>query len=124
MNRHNTLSILIIGLLFTLLFTPTIVSDNLFFPYITGKAFAFRTIITAIIILWTVLVIKNKNFLPSKSVILGSGLALIVWMAISNMFGVNPADSFFSNFERMEGWFTHAYLFAFLVIISSVFKSE
>lgn len=124
MNKHNAVSLSIIGLLFILLLTPTIVSSSLFFPYITGKAFAFRIISTIVIISYLFLVLKKPNFLPSKSIVLGSGALLLVWMAISNMFGVDPSSSFFSNFERMEGWFTHAYLFAFLVIISSIFQSE
>lgn len=124
MTKHNIWSISIITLLFTLLFTPLIVAQSLYFPYVTGKVFTFRAIISLALILWIILVIKKPEFLPKKSNILVASGALVLWLAISNSFGVDPLNSFFSNFERMEGWFTHLYLFFFLVILSSVLQTE
>jgi O-antigen ligase/tetratricopeptide (TPR) repeat protein len=124
MTKHNIWSISIIGFLFALLFTPLIVSESMYFPYVTGKVFTFRIIISIILILWTILVLKKPEYLPKKSgIIIASGL-FVFFLAISNFLGVDKNNSFFSNFERMEGWFTHLYLFVYLVIVSSVFKTE
>ncbi len=124
MTKHNIWSISITGLLFALLFTPLIVSSSLYFPYITGKFFAFRIIITITLILWGILILKNQEFLPKKSYIIFVTGIFLLWVAISNFFGVEVKNSFFSNYERMEGWFTHLYLFVYLVILSSVLQTE
>jgi O-antigen ligase/thioredoxin-like negative regulator of GroEL len=124
MTKHNIWSISIISLLFVLLFTPLIVATGLYFPYITGKVFAFRIITSIILVFWLILVLKKPEFLPKKSFIIGVSGIFILWLIISNSFGVDPRNSFFSNFERMEGWFTHLYFFIYLLVVSSVLKTE
>lgn len=124
MTKHNIWSISIIGLLFALLFTPLVVATSLYFPYVTGKVFAFRIITTIALILWLVLVISKPQFLPKKSCIIALSGLFVFWLAIANFFGSDVQNSFFSNFERMEGWFTHLYLFVYLIIASSVLQSE
>jgi len=124
MTKHNIWSISIIGLLFALLFTPLIVASGLYFPYITGKVFTFRIIVSVAFILWTILVLNKKEFLPKKSTILLVSGVFVVWLIIANSFGADSFNSFFSNFERMEGWFTHLYLFLYLIVLSSVLRTE
>lgn len=124
MTKHNIWSISIISLLFTLLFTPLVISTSMYFPYITGKLFAFRIITSIALILWLILVLKKPEFLPRKNSILIVSAVFVLWLVVSNGFGVDPQNSFFSNFERMEGWFTHLYLFVYLVIVSSVLQTE
>jgi O-antigen ligase len=124
MTKHNIWSISIIGLLFALLFTPLIVASSLYFPYVTGKLFAFRIIVSISFILWLVLVLKYPDFLPKKNKIIGVLGIFLLWLAFANATGVDSFNSFFSNFERMEGWFTHVYLFIYLIILSSVLQTE
>jgi O-antigen ligase len=124
MTKHNIWSVSIISLLFALLFTPLIVSNGLYFPFVTGKVFTFRIIASIILVLWLILVLKKPSYMPKKSCILAISGIFVVWLAFANSFGVDPFNSFFSNFERMEGWFTHFYLFAYLVVLSSVVQTE
>jgi O-antigen ligase/tetratricopeptide (TPR) repeat protein len=124
MTKHNIWTVSIIGLLFVLLCTPLIVATGLYFPYVTGKVFTFRIIVSILAILWLILVLKYPQFLPKKSSVLMASGAFVLWLGIANTTGVDPMNSFFSNFERMEGWFTHVYLFVYLVIISSVVQTE
>ncbi len=124
MTKHNIWSISIIGLLFGLLFTPLIVTKALYFPYVTGKVFTFRAIVTVITILWTILIIKKPEFMPKKSILLCLSASFVGWLLIANIFSIDPANSYFSNYERMEGWFTHFYLFLLLLVTSSVMQGE
>lgn len=124
MTKHNIWSISIITLLFAVLFTPLIVSSGLYFPFITGKVFTFRIIASIVLILWLILVLKNPKYAPRKSCVLAVSGIFVLWLALANSFGVDPFNSFFSNFERMEGWFTHLYLFAYLLVLSSVVQTE
>lgn len=124
MTKHNIWSISIIVLLFGLLCTPLIVAGSLYFPFVTGKVFAFRIIMALALVAWLLLVLRRPEYLPKKSAIIVASGLFIVWLAISNFLGIDPASSFFSNFERMEGWFTHLFLFGYLVVLSSVFRTE
>lgn len=124
MTKHNIWSISIISLLFAMLFTPLIVSSGLYFPFVTGKVFTFRIIASIILVFWFILVLQKPQYAPKKSCTLAISGIFVLWLALANSFGVDPFNSFFSNFERMEGWFTHFYFFAYLLVLSSVVQTE
>ncbi len=124
MTKHNIWSISIIVLLFAALLTPLIVAGSLYFPFVTGKVFMIRIIVSLATALWLVLILKKPEFLPKKSSVLITSAAFVAWLAFANIFSVDSSNSFFSNFERMEGWFTHLYLFLFLLVASSVLQTE
>lgn len=114
----------IIGLVFLLLFTPLVFTSNMFFPYITGKAFYFRTIIEIMTALYVVLVCYNRSFMPKKSPIAYALVAFLSIMALATIFSVAPAKSFWSNFERMEGYITLIHLGLLFLVTSSVFNTR
>lgn len=105
-------------------FVAFIVVDTLFFPFITGKNFAFRIIVEIITGAYMALALLNTEYRPRRSWILGAFALLTLVMACADAFGVNPARSFWSNFERMDGFVTLAHLFAYLVVAASVFRTE
>ncbi|MFC1595223.1 O-antigen ligase family protein [Patescibacteria group bacterium] len=110
--------------IFLLLFTPLIVAQDLFFPFITGKAFFFRIIVEIIFGAWLSLAILNPEFRPRKSPLLWVLLAFFSIVVIATIFGADPYHSFWSNFERMEGLVTHLHIFALFVVIAHSFKSQ
>lgn len=124
MNRtlQKTLQYGIYALLFATLFVPTIVSTSLFFPYITGKAFIFRFLVELMVLLYVGLVITDKSYLPKKGIVLYAVLAFTVVLGISTLTSENPSRSFWSNYERMEGYVTILHLLAFFLVTSSVLK--
>ncbi|HMP85355.1 MAG TPA: O-antigen ligase family protein [Candidatus Paceibacterota bacterium] len=107
-----------------LLFTPFIVSNSLLFPYITGKAYFFRIIVTTIFFLWVILAIYDREYRPKKSFILYSLLAFCVSILISNILGPNWTASFWSNYERMEGYITIIHLLALFLVASHTLKTQ
>ena len=112
---------------FSLAIVPALawyVSDSTFFPFITGKNFAFRTLIEVSFIAWIFLAAYEPAFRPKKSIVFYSYSAFLLIICIANIFGDNPYFSFFGNYERMEGWFTHLHLFAYFTILYSVYKTE
>ena len=58
--------------IYSILLIPFFVANGMFFPYITGKAFAFRIITEIIFGLWLILIIKDKDFRPKWSWLLGA----------------------------------------------------
>lgn len=106
------------------LLVPFLVFDNLYFPYIVGKAVIFRSLVLIAFILWGILVFKDKSFLPSKNGVLISFFILLCVYFVSAIVGESFRDSIFSNFERMMGWGTTLFLLLFFIISSSVLREK
>ncbi len=110
--------------IYVTLIIPFIVGNNMFFPYITGKAFTFRIIVEIILGLWLILIIKDKEYRPKWSWLLGSVFVFISILFISDLQAVAPFKAFWSNFERMEGFVTFAHLLAYFLVLGSMFNTE
>jgi O-antigen ligase len=105
-------------------FIPWIVTSSSYFPFITGKNFAFRVIVEIIFALWAILALRDKQSRPEKSRILYSVLALGAVDILATFFGLNPYRSFWSNYERMDGLINILHLVAYFVVLISVFKDK
>lgn len=112
--------IIFVGL-FLVPFVPFLVSSAFFFPFITTKAFTFRIIVEVIFAAWLLLALTDTSYRPKKSIILYVTLAFLAVIGLADIFGVAPVKSFWSNFERMEGYITLLHLGMFFMVISSVF---
>lgn len=107
-----------------LLCIPFIVTDSLFFPYITGKAYTFRIVAEIIIALYLILAIYNPSYRPKNNWIFFTFLLFLISTFYSNLMGINPTASFWSNYERMEGWVTIAHLFGLFVALGSILRDK
>lgn len=119
----------VISGLFATLLIPFIVADgtimtNLFFPYITGKGFVFRILVEIVAALYIILAIRDPKYRPRASWIMWAGLAFVAWMAIATLASVDPLKSFWSNFERMDGYVSLIHLFVYFVIAGAVLTAE
>ncbi len=114
----------VIGALFLLPFTVLLVSNSLFFPFITGKGFFFRIVVEIAFGAWLILAAIDKKYRPKWTWISVLLVAFVVWMLIADLFAVNPQKAFWSNFERMEGWITLIHLLAFFIVSSTVLTIE
>lgn len=124
MNMNKTLRYGIFAGLFIIPFLAFYVSPSLLFPFIAGKNFAFRIIVEIIFVLWAILALRDNEYLPKKSWILYTFGIFIIAMGIADFFGANPYRSFWSNFERMEGFIGLFHLFLYFVVVSSTFKTK
>src|ERR1700743_1382500 len=107
--------------LFILPFLPLYVANDLFFPFITGKAFAFRILVEFALGAYVVLALVEPKYRPRFSWTFVLYGAFVTWMLIADLFGGNPAKALWSNFERMEGWVTLIHAFALFLITGAVF---
>lgn len=124
MKNTDWLKSLIIGGIFLSLITPFISFSGLYFPFITSKAYFFRVLIEVVFGLWVILALIDKDYRPKKSVVLWSIVAFLGLTLASNIQGLNPRYSFWSNFERMEGFITLLHVSGYFLVISSVFKTK
>ena len=122
----------IIGGLCVLLFVPFIAPPplglaffgNMFFPYITGKNFAFRILVELMLLAYVILAVREPKFRPKTSLLMWSTLAFVAWMGIATVFSVDPVKSFWSNFERMEGYLGLLHYFALFVVAGAVLTAS
>ena len=112
----------VFGGLFLIPFVPFLVYSNLFFPFITSKAFTWRIIVEIVLGAWVLLALLEPQYRPKKSIILYSLLTFAAVIGIADIFGADAVKSFWSNFERMEGYILILHLLAMFIVLGSVFK--
>ena len=124
MTINKWLRYIIYGGIFAIPFIPLYVSSSMFFPFITGKNFAFRIIVEIIFALWAILALQDKTARPKRSYLLYSVLALVVIDGLATAFSLNLYRSFWSNYERMDGYINILHLGAYFLVLISVFKEK
>ncbi|RJQ36764.1 tetratricopeptide repeat protein [Candidatus Parcubacteria bacterium] len=112
-----------IGLLVTP-FLVFVVTRSLYFPFITGKNFLFRVLIELLAVVWVYAAFRFPRFRPRSSTIAWAVLAFLIVMGAATAFGISPYHSFWSNFERMEGYLGILHLGLFFFLLAAAFRTE
>ena len=124
MTVQDMLRWVVLAGVFALPFVVLIVVNSFFFPFITGKNFAFRIIVEIMFSAWVVLALLDARYRPRWTALFVSVAAFIGVVGLATVFSENPFKSFWSNFERMEGYITLLHLFAYLVVAGTVMRAE
>jgi len=124
MQLNKILRFIALAGVFLLPLIPIYVARNMFFPFITGKNFAFRIIVEIVFAAWLLLAIRDRASRPRRSTILYVLAALFGVILITDFTGVNLFQSLWSNFERMEGLFTLLHLGAYFLVAGSLLTTE
>ncbi|MBI3442963.1 MAG: O-antigen ligase family protein [Candidatus Sungbacteria bacterium] len=103
---------------------PFYIASSMLFPFITGKNFTFRIIIEMIVPLWAGLAIMRPEFRPRLTMLVKAVTLLVALLFLADIFGPNPYRSFFSNYERMEGFISFAHLYVYFLMLLSVFRTR
>ena len=101
---------------------PLVVTRSLFFPFVTGRNFIFRIIIEILFVLWVWLMLSDAKYRPKTSPIFYSIICLVGVLFLATIFGISPYKSFWSSFERMEGFWQYWHYFLYFVILVGIFK--
>ncbi|MFA6273135.1 MAG: O-antigen ligase family protein [Candidatus Paceibacterota bacterium] len=120
MKLNKILRWVALGGIFLVPFVPLVIANNLFFPFITGKAFVFRILVMIAAGAWLILALRDEDYRPKNSWILKALVVFFVIVSLADIFGANPFKSFWSNFERMEGWVGIFHLFLYFLTASSM----
>ncbi|MEK7654198.1 MAG: O-antigen ligase family protein [Patescibacteria group bacterium] len=127
MNSKSLTSYYVLGikaLMFVIPFLSFWISKSMFFPYISGRNFAFRILVEIALALWLGLIFLNKEYRPKFTPILLAILAFVAVIGLADAFGVDPAHSFWSRLERMEGYMMVLHLAAYFLVLTSVFRTK
>ncbi len=103
-------------------FLPLYVSSSMLFPFITGKNFAFRILVEILLVLWVWLAVYREEYRPRLTPLFKAATIFIAILFLADLFSPNPWRSFFSNYERMEGFMMLSHLYLYFVMLSSVFR--
>ena len=121
---EKTLRWTVLASVFLLTLIPFFIAESLFFPFITGKNFAFRILVEVMAAGWLALALVYPAYRPRRSWVLAAFALFVVIVALADALGAYPFKSFWSNYERMDGWVTLAHLFMLAVVASSMLNTE
>jgi len=106
------------------LFTPLVISPDFFFPYVGPKSIYFLALAQIVFFSYLILAVKNSKYRPKLNILLIALSCLLLVLILSSVFGVDFQKSFWSKYERMTGLLMWFHLFAFFIVLSSVFKKK
>ncbi|MEK7201406.1 MAG: O-antigen ligase family protein, partial [Patescibacteria group bacterium] len=106
--------------LFTIPFIPLYIASDMYFPFITGKGFAFRILVEVALAGYVLLALVDARYRPKFSWTYLLYGALVLWMVLANFLAENVHKAFWSNFERMDGFVTIVHMFVFFAVLGSV----
>jgi len=122
-NLENIVKWLIIA---TAAIVPLIYTSTLYFPYISGKAYVFRALISIAFFFWVWYAVISKSLkLKAKSYLLPSAIGIFFFTQIlAAIFGVDPRFSFFSGVERADGVIMYGFFVLYFLMALSVFRTN
>ncbi|MCB9810526.1 MAG: O-antigen ligase family protein [Candidatus Nomurabacteria bacterium] len=121
---NSFIKAVVYGGLFAVPFLTLYVANDYFFPFITGKNFAFRILVELAFVAWVVLALSEVKYRPKFSWVLSGFVLLLVVMFFADLFGKHPPSSFWSNFERMDGYITLVHVFLYVLVLGSVLTTK
>jgi O-antigen ligase len=97
-------------------------TSGFYFPFITGKNLLFRLLVEIAFFSWVALALSDPKYRLQikKSPLLIAYAVFMVVLLAADLFGINPFRSFWSNFERMEGFVAHLHFFAYFIVLSAM----
>lgn len=106
-------------------FTLLIVADSMFFPFVSGKNFAFRIVVEIMAAAWVGLLIINfRKYWPKWGLLAAAFAVFVALTFIFAVFGVNFSMSFWSNYERMDGVITQLHLLGLFLVLIGTFRTK
>lgn len=107
-----------------ILFVPLLVNGRFLFPYIHLKNASFRLLMSVLIVAAVWLVLERGYIRGKKNLLLYALGIFFVVMTLATIFGYQPYWSFWSNYERMEGWITITMLVVYVWLLIQVFETK
>lgn len=123
MKTKNILAYVVIGGMFLIPFIPFIVPSTMFFPFISGKGFAFRILVEVLFGLYAMLAFIAPEYRPKMSWVTKAVGLFALAILVADLLGVNVSKSLWSNYERMEGFVLIAHLALYYIMASGIFRT-
>jgi hypothetical protein len=113
-SRHVGLAALFAIPIVAIIFVPSFL-----YPYIVGKAFTFRFLAIVALASLAYLSFTNENYRPKVTPFMAGFTLFALVMALATVFSMDSSRSFWSNYERMEGYINLLSLFVLAMTATS-----
>lgn len=110
--------------IFLTLVTPILFYSAFLFPFITTKTLYFRILVEIALASYFGLMLISKKYWPRFNMLGWAIAAYFAIITIASFFGINLYRSFWGNIERGEGLLTMYHLFAWWIMLISVFRTK
>lgn len=104
--RHVGLAAIFAVPLVAIVFAPSFL-----YPYIVGKAFTFRFLLIIAFASLAYLSFADERYRPKVTPFLVGSFLFTFVMGVATLFSMDASRSFWSNYERMEGYINLLFLF-------------
>jgi len=110
--------------IFASLFLPLIIFSQYISPFHFGKIVLFRSLVAIMAVIYILLVISDKKYLPRWTPIVIAFTIFTGLYALTSFTGVDFNYSFWGTLERMGGLFSFLHFWVFFIILVSVFRDR
>jgi len=134
---YKSIKIILQGLLLAVIAViPFIRINSLYFPFVSGKVYGFRLLVSSAFFFCVWLLIKDYPargwFLPirqagasgGKNILLVALVLFFLAQIVVSIFGVSPALSFFSTIERQDGVIQYGFWVLYFLMLVFAFKEK
>lgn len=113
------------ALLLVIPWTLLLVSESLLFPFVNSKALPFRLLVEIALMVWVPLALAGIIHLNrARSTLAIAIFGLILWIFISNQFGLDPTRSFWSTYERADGGVQFIHYIAWYLMLATTLTNK
>ena len=105
-------------------FVPLIIFKDYISPFHFGKVIIFRSLVEIMIVLFILLVWRERSYLPKITIVGWAFLFFAVAFSTATITSVIPYSSMWGSLERMGGVFTCWHYFIYFIILTAVFRKE
>ena len=110
--------------IFASLFIPLIIFPQYLSPFHFGKMIVFRILVEILLVIYILLIIANKKYLPKPTAILISFTIFTGLYTLTSFTAVDFNYAFWGTLERMGGLFSFLHFWVFFIILISVFRER
>ena len=110
--------------IFASLFLPLIIFSQYISPFHFGKMVLFRSLVAVMAVIYILLVISDKKYLPRWTPIVIAFTIFTGIYALTSFTGVDFNYSFWGTLERMGGLFSFLHFWVFFIILVSLIRDR
>ena len=103
---------------------PLVIFSQYMSPFHFGKVIVFRSVVEIMLLLYLLLVWRERSSLPRRDKFFRAFLAFALAYTIATFASVNVYQSFWGTLERMGGAYSFWHYFIFYIILTSVLRTK
>ncbi|NMC51437.1 tetratricopeptide repeat protein [Candidatus Kuenenbacteria bacterium] len=106
------------------LLAPLVYNINFIFPFIFLRNIFFRGLVLILLFIFVLYVFESGRWRGRGNHILYSWLLLLLVLLLATVLGVDPSNSFWGGWERMDGLLNYLFLGVYFLILVNIFTTK